>query len=220
MRRMYSKQQLEEIAKYLVEHSELSFLEDIAFTGDVSIGGDASVAGDLPVTGDVSVGGDLSVTGDASVGGDLPVVGTITGGEIIENMSGYSFNTGSLDTEATLDYVGVVKTGNKITFVIAGSFTFASTASVGAYKNLGMFVIPADIGAKLYPNIPTDRIGPTPMMISSGVQSSQVHMGFISKYSNTSIVVYFSPQSSITAGTYYFRYEQTFLLSENLIPNP
>lgn len=47
MRRMYSKQQLEEIAKYLVEHSELNFLEDIGFTGDVSIGGDLSVTGSI-----------------------------------------------------------------------------------------------------------------------------------------------------------------------------
>ena len=70
---MYSKQQLEEIAKYLVEHTELNFLEDIAFTGDVSIGGDASVAGDLPVTGDVSIGGDLSVTGSIN-GEETPSV--------------------------------------------------------------------------------------------------------------------------------------------------
>ena len=148
--------------------------------------------------------------------GNVNIAGNFTADSIIENMSGYSFSSSSTDSSVTLDYVGVVKTGNKITFVIAGKFEFDSTVVVGSYKQLGSFTIPSEIGAKIYPNMGSGRVGPTSVQIAVSVQSSETHMGFFAKYSNSIFAPYFSAQSAISAGTYYFRFEQTFLLSDNL----
>ena len=200
MRRMYSKQQLEEIAKYLVEHTELNFLEDIAFAGDVS------------------VGGDLSVTGDASVGGDLPVVGTITGGEIIENMSGYSFAYGT-PTGYTIEnvYVGVVKNGNKVTFVTAFNITKTS-ADADSYITIGGYSIPSAIGDKLF----TTLVGAHNFLDVKAIdifssRTSKVNTSItMNKASNVLVNVALGTTTLVVDTKYYARYEATFLLSDSL----
>ena len=209
MRRMYSKQQLEEIAKYLVEHSELNFLEDIAFTGDVSIGGDASVAGDLPVTGDVSIGGDLSV------------VDKITGGEIIENMSGYSWTTdSSLPSGFSLLFVGAVKNGNKLTLSAFMSINVASASTGGLL--IGSFNIPEVIGQKLVP-FQFGEPGTPYLDIKnvagaySGADTVNVPCRLV-KGTNTRLDFYITKDNIVAETDYFLRYEITFLLGENLIP--
>lgn len=224
MRRMYSKQQLEEIAKDSIEHSELNFLEDIAFAGDVSIGGDASVAGDLSVTGDASVGGDLSVTGDASIGGDLPVVGKITGGEIIESMSGYSMTAPEV-TNLTKNnlFGGIVKNGNKLTCVYAGKLTRTGTISSGGNSPIARMNIPSSIGEKLYVVIGSLTLARDKFLFSSMVSSSndvEIPVS-VFKESNSYIGFFIGDtvlNTSLTANEeYYVRIEVTFLLSDNLL---
>ena len=204
MRRMYSKQQLEEIAKYLVEHSELNFLEDIAFTGDVS------------------VGGDLSVTGDASVGGDLPVVGTITGGEIIENMTGYSASLIIGDAPITIEsyYMGVVKNGNKLTIVLSGSYTITDTID-SALKDIVELTIPESIGQKLYPAYGSTTLTRVDLLaVGLGTSNGQVSSS-IYKITNSKLKLLLGLLNGLTANQrYYIRMEATFLLSDNMLPNP
>ena len=149
--------------------------------------------------------------------GNINIDGNFTANSIIENMSGYSFITTSTDAVFTLTYVGVVKNGNKLTLVIAGQMTLDSSINPGNYKQFGTFVVPSSVGALIYPNMSSDRVGPTIVPVSSGVQNIAVHGGFLSKYSNTNFGCYFSPVSTISVGTYYLRYEATFLLNDSLV---
>ena len=57
----------------------------------------------------------LSLTGKDIAPRNVDATGKVSGAEIIENMSGYSFTKG-VDTNLDFDYVGVVKNGNKIYF--------------------------------------------------------------------------------------------------------
>ena len=127
---MYSKQQLEEIAKYLVEHSELNFLEDITFTGDVSIGGDASVAGDLSVTGDVK-----------------------TFENIVDKYGHKRFIEGSCNlheiTGLTFSYNKWSLSGTHLMIVLAGSIVNGTEIAAGVWANIPD--LPAWIKDKLIP---------------------------------------------------------------------
>lgn len=167
-------------------------------------------------TGNVSVGGALSVTGDIS--GD-----DISGNSIIENMTGYSFNKGSESTEVTRDfiYAGVVKTGNKITFVIALNLTRTGTQSGGL--QIGQFVLPQAIKDKIYPS----EIGGYSYVDVKIVQAwaSDSNSKDLQLYcvknvqGNLNVNLNETPVNALTQNTtYYVRYELTLLLSDNLIP--
>lgn len=174
---------------------------------------DASVV----LEGDIAIDGDLSVSGD--IEGD-----SISGNEIVEKMTGYSFENTDIEN-LTKEYIysGVVKNGNKLTFALALNLTRTGSVS-STIPELGRFVIPASISSKLYPT-------------SIGVYGSI--LGFIVIYGIASddkkeISVIFDKQgttklqmlgaentiNSLTQNKKYFvRIEATFLLSDNLIPN-
>lgn len=192
MRRMFSEKQIKEM---------------------ISAGAQSEIAEALE--GDISIGGDLSVTGDIA-GAD------ITGDSIIENMSGYSFelieNTG-ITIEGV--YAGCVKNGNKLTFVLAVNLT--RTDTVDADVQIGAFAVPDDVWSKLYPT----QIGGYPFLDVKSI------FAFVSESSYKELTSYImkasdkirfnvnkSPINSLVLNTkYYYRYEATFLLSENLIPS-
>ena len=122
---------------------------------------------------------------------NLAVGGKITGGEIVETMTGYSY---SGTEEATMVYVSICKNGNKLTMVLFGTYT---SDGVDADIGLGYFDIPASVGAQ-----PKNAVAD------------------ILKGSNTRVFVNIKEldTASLSSGsTYIFRIEATFLLSENLI---
>lgn len=143
--------------------------------------------------------------------------GAITSPSIIENMSGYSFvNDGNM----TIIYAGVVKNGNKITFVVFGSYTKTAGDS---FKGIGNFTnIPSSVGEKLYPFTQGDL---TNCLASSKITMSDISSRTsktdvileIAKVSNTNISLRLLALSALTDNSaYLFRVEQTFLLSDNL----
>ena len=149
--------------------------------------------------------------------GNVNIAGNFTADSIIENMTGYSFDPSSVDSRVTLDYVGAVKTGNKITFVIAGQMVLPANISTGSYIDLGLFLIPSAVCSHIIANFSPNRVGPTPVLIAKDIQHGYMHSGFISKYTDGRLKFMFNPLSEITADTYYFRYEVTFLLGTNLV---
>lgn len=166
--------------------------------------------GNVNITGTLDVGNDVNITGNTSVGGDLPVTGKITGGEIVENMVGYSFS--STATNLNIAYAGVVKNGNKITFAVSGTITKSSTFST----ELGTFVAPSAILAKLYNNVLGD-LSEKGLYVSSSKFSLGVNLATTTQKTSTQLRVYIYATDSLTADTdYAFRYEETFLLSDNL----
>ena len=211
MRRMYSKNQLEEQIKSVVSESSEEVISAL-------VGQDISVEG-ITSKGIANTGG-LGNIGNVAISGDLSVSGQITGGEIIENMSGYSF-TPNLVYGVTLNYVGVTKTGNKITFVIAGEILKNENTPYNA--TVGSFTIPSAIASKLVPlgetsNIDVQRIpffspsnpGGTPISVASRFYKESVDPNMLS-------LQFIGITAVTTDVTFNFRYEVTFLLSENLL---
>lgn len=169
--------------------------------------GDELDAGNL-FSGNVNIDGTLNAT-------------KVTGDEIVENMSGYSIEKvfpssyGSL----SLDYAGVCKNGNKITFAVAGKIIYNSTGINNGGANIINFIIPEEIGQKLFPT----NIGNQ----SNLLYLSTVNMygenntftagrGRVTKNNNTTLPFLIYSAGMSTDLTYSFRIEATFLLSDNL----
>ena len=127
-------------------------------------------------------------------------------------MTGYSATV--LEALFVKDYVGCVKTGNKITFAIAGTIT--GDGRTGNYTVL-KFNVPYSIGSKLFPHF-TAVLG---YIFMPGVENEyQVPIeltGFMSKWDNTDIRFLIRPDNVGNGQTYYIRAEFTFLLSDSLV---
>ena len=156
--------------------------------------------------------------------GNVNVVGTlnatkVTGDEIVENMSGYSFNP-SADLSKngiTLKYTGAVKNGNKVTFVIAGIFNNATGLSITPHPDLGYFTIPTNIGQKLYPMIGTMiDVKPISFFLNyNTIVQKNMQMRKTNNYTLNFQLVSMNTGFNANAD-YAFRIEETFLLSDNL----
>ena len=220
MRRMYSEQELTKVIGDVID----SKIEDGSFDESIADYIDEYLV-EHPVDITALVGKDVSLktltsTGDVSVGEDLAVVGNITGGSIIENMSGYTGAiSSSLNANITLnlDYAGIVKNGNKLSLALAGSIT--RTDSVSG-SEIFRFQIPSNVASKLYP------------MAIAGVQglsffgvyyASNYNAGIpslparLTKGNNEIIVEFYGLNTLVQDTEYLFRIEQTFLLSDSLV---
>ena len=162
--------------------------------------------------------------------GNVNISGTInatlvTGDAIVENMVGYSFTNYNSSAHATLGciYAGVVKNGNKITFVVFGEITRTSDFPVGDDYLAGQFefTMPSYIGAKLYNatigglNILNDE---QVECIGANYETDFTSLPFVTlKSGNTKLQLWIYRLNTLTLNQRYtFRYERTFLLSENL----
>lgn len=146
--------------------------------------------------------------------GNVNIDGNFTANSIIENMNGYSFlqNEESLN-DVKLDYVGVVKNGNKITFAIAGIMNLATAKE---RVNIGTFTIPNDVGEKLFPISNTTFLSYDNINIYKNYNTKKDVAFLAIKNSNIRISIATYPNSLDLATDYSFRYEITFLLSDNM----
>lgn len=219
MRRMFSKPQIEAMIKAGASQEIIDALQDdgvigTALSGKADLEGNNEFTGNQSITGDVSATGDLSVTGDIS--GD-----DITGNSIIENMSGYSYDGSTKNNDFTPLYVGVVKNGNKLSCVFFMSFT----PSVADYSGapMGILKLPVNLNSKLVTftlsgieNLLDAKVVP----FYSGYNVKKNIDLILQKYVGEKVLL----QPAIygtgfnVGTTYLFRYEVTFLLSDNLIP--
>lgn len=159
---------------------------------------------------------EVSVHTSLNINGDINATGKITGGEIVENMSGYSFTKGTTD-KGTLEYVyvGMVKNGNKLTIVNAFTFQRNENSTGGFYA--GRFIMPNSVASKIIPFI--KNIVATAKVQAINDINDQVTLD-ISFVKNGSISLDTSVREINTLDitkTYYIRVEATFLLSENLV---
>ena len=148
--------------------------------------------------------------------GNIP---SVKADEIIENMEGYSFSDLQGDHAWTPIYAGVCKNGNKVTFVIFGSIVFDGTETGNA--DLATFTLPASVLDKLYPY----SIGG----LNNVLDNKKIYLQPAAYVIDELPMVIIKSTSSITfrlgkmqdiqsgTGTYLFRIEETFLLSDNLI---
>lgn len=144
--------------------------------------------------------------------------GAITSPSIIENMSGYSTSISTADLAWTPIYAGACKNGNKITFVVFGSFTKDSSTRNTA--NVCILTIPDAVGNKLYPYevdsynvLEHKKIYATS---NSALSSIGEIVSALIKANNYTLYLRLEGMASLADGTYFFRHESTFLLSDNL----
>lgn len=149
--------------------------------------------------------------------GNVNIAGNLTADSIIENMSGYSFTPPAAATSHDLEFafVGAVKNGNKITFAICADITRHDTIQYGQLT-LGAINIPSAIGSKLYP-VRGAWLTMQQIYFANDYNSGIVKPLVVHKDNNTTLRVVAYGANDLTAETKYsFRFEVTFLLSENL----
>ena len=206
---MYSVQELSEIVSAVVGQK----IEDGSFD-EVIAGAVDDYLTKHPVDITALEGLDISV-------GSLDADGLVTGEEIIEKMSGYSFTLGD-NANFTWEkiYAGAVKNGNKLTLVLAINVT--KTAAYTSSTVTGSFTLPASVIAKL---IPTTIGGYTALALSKVqcVDNTNTivevkHLVLKDADNNqVNFLLYGSDISNLVQNTkYYIRYELTLLLSDSL----
>lgn len=148
--------------------------------------------------------------------GNVNIAGNLTADSIIENMAGYSVSVETGQQNWTPIYVGMVKTGNKLTIVVFGSFTYVSgghNAPTILYAH-----IPSSVGDKLFP-YSGNVLHASKVDLLQGISVVKELPYTISKGSNTLLTFDFRSvnSSNLDNGeTYLFRIETTFLLGDNL----
>lgn len=215
--------------------------EDVATMKAGTFSSGLSVTGSVETTGSIKAGADLEATGDATVDGDIEASGhlkssdsvitpklTTTGDSIeaekpvIEKMTGYSFvpDAGAVSPVVVFKYIGVVKTGNKLTFAMLVELTPNENWAANSGHRLGKYIVPSDIFSALK----TTNIGGL-----DAVSVKKCH-AYSSINTDVSMDLYFQrlnsgeispvlyPDSQMDQGTKYtLRTELTFLLSESLV---
>lgn len=165
---------------------------------------------------------DALLSAKASLSG-ANFTGPITASSITENMVGYSFEilTGSMPANLTYNvvYAGAVKNGNKITLVFFAEFTRTGVLSPTYIDYALRFILPSDVMSKIYPyslsgfnNIVDNK---KVAMFSS--YSSSVDKPILLLKDGNKLYLNIYGLDTLTENTQYnFRYEVTFLLSDNL----
>lgn len=153
--------------------------------------------------------------------GNVNVDGNFTANSIIENMSGYSYQPATKENaNITYTYIGSVKNGNKVTFACSGYFSRSGDLT-GGNCTLIRFTFPNSIGAKLYQ---TEINGISGLAFGKidFCKSYSTHIDIpmvIMKESNSQFVItmYDLNNKAEINTSYLFRFEITFLLSDNMV---
>ena len=140
----------------------------------------------------------------------------ITGDNIVEKMSGYSAVVRTV-ANWTFEkvYIGAVKTGNKLTFVVALNITKDDASAISNPTMIELWM-PSAIGAKLYPNS-VSCLSNQRVPAYSNFNTFVGLDSFMTKNSDSLSYLAINNGSDLTVGQqYYYRFEVTFLLSDSL----
>lgn len=169
-------------------------------------------------------------SGNIQVNGNLEVTGEVKGSNLLEIMSGYSFDiTSGLTAGVTPIYVGVCKTGNKLTIV--ESLIIDASQLPTVQPRFGNIIIPKEIGEKIF-ILPNDQYGTfsgsiAPMYEVGSYSAPKYNVGIIGTkqvYDTTKYKLFFGINGFNSASfdmtkQYFVRFEITILLSDNLAGN-
>ena len=169
----------------------------------------------------------ILLTDNADIKGDLTVEGDINaegiyGDEIIENMEGYSYVASPDFPNVNMIYGGICKNGNKLTMVLFGEFT-TNENQIYLEGTFGGFNIPSTVGQKLISQVNAPFANHIQDWVVDTFSQPSVYVSgnaYAYKQSNQYIELN-ARFSGLTPETKYcLRIEITFLLSDNLIPQP
>lgn len=151
--------------------------------------------------------------------GNVNIDGNLTANSIIENMSGYRFEKLTKEN-AIVDYTyaSIVKNGNKITFAVTGKITRTGTIQNNNFS-LGRFHFPLAIGEKLFTTtqdnvtaLSFDQLS----LVKSYTELLNVPCLCIKESNGGFSPVIYDLQKTELNIPYLFRFEITFLLSDNM----
>jgi hypothetical protein len=217
MRRMYSEKELTTIINQVVGE----YIEADALDKSIADAVDDYLT-EHPVDITALEGQDISPatltsTGDVNVGGDLDVTGSVSGAEIIEKMSGYGYrHEPAIDAKGTYThvYTGVVKNGNKLTFVNAFKLNLTATDTGTAYCDT--FLVPEDIGNKILPAFTTNLVNSRKIAAFASSTDIVEINSYCVKISAISLTFAIDLTGLAAEKDYYIRQELTILLSDDL----
>lgn len=151
--------------------------------------------------------------------GNVNIDGNFTANSIIEIMTGYALlGEYPISSDLTPVYYSVCKNGNKISFVFFGEW---ERVAGNDFRTLGAIVMPSGIGEHLVPV----TIGGSNALDYRQIQIIEEQdrvavdvFAFTAKLTNRALIFYMIPNNNVEVGKkYLYRYEVTFLLSDNLI---
>lgn len=212
MRRMYSEQELTNVINQVLNQK----IESGEFDDVVAESVDAYLV-EHPVDITALEGQDVELA-------SLDATGLITGGEIVEKMSGYSFAVAesAVPENLTLSivYAGAVKNGNKLTLSVFGSVTRTGTISPAYLSGALSFNLPSAVASKIYPftlGTLTRTCDAKNIQLLSAYDNSVTKPVVLLKYDNAFVLNIYGLGDLELNKPHVFRYEVTFLLSDSLI---
>ena len=152
--------------------------------------------------------------------GNVPL---IKGGEIVENMEGYSYASYGEITTLNMIYAGACKNGNKLTLVGFFEVTTGAEETAMSGKTMFGFTVPNSVYSKLYPSTESpfeNHLQDFQIVWFRTPTDAKVGTGYIYKNTGISGRLEFNlgSISGLNASTKYLcRIESTFLLNENLV---
>lgn len=150
--------------------------------------------------------------------GNVNIDGNLTANSIIENMSGYSIS--NKNANATFNYAGIVKNGNKLTIALFFNFKLSEDLNVNIPFTICNINLPLDVANKLK----TSAIEGVQNIVNNQKQvvnyalNGMQEANLITYRYGQSLVINLSPLETPMLATrdYIARVEMTFLLSDNM----
>ena len=169
-------------------------------------------------------------TNTTEIGGNVNIDGNFTANSIIEKMTGYSYISSFTSSSIiTPKYVGAVKNGNKLTIAFGGIINVPAEYNYSKYSTFGGFylTIPSDVASKIIPLGASDNANALDSKIISAFNTfdKKIDINTIAfkstSYGNSISISFYGTDNQIIENNkdYAFRYEITFLLSDNLAGN-
>lgn len=146
--------------------------------------------------------------------GNVNIDGNFTANSIIENMIGYSFENLSKSLWTPI-YVGAVKNGNKLTIVFSG--TLNRGVDGAGNPNLCYVRINSSVGSKLYPWVDNVLEQKVIYFQKDAFNQTPIQIRTIKDDGSNLRYQIFGLETLDASTDYYFRLEQTFLLSDSLV---
>ena len=163
-------------------------------------------------------------SGNVNIDGTLNAT-KITGNEIVESMSGYSFEKANNNDNFNLNYIyaSVVKNGNKLTLVCYFQLEMLQDVpALSATIYFGNFKIPSNVSTKLYPTGQgnfSQALGTSNLIIMPSTSNYSIvegHAIFV-KAANEITLYMYNRDNLVNGTTYNVRFETTLLLNDSLV---
>ena len=150
--------------------------------------------------------------------GNVNIDGNFTANSIIQNMTGTTLHPNPTKrNEVNISYAGICQNGNKLTIAINGSLLFNSSDKI---INICNIIVPLSVGSKIIPyKEGTAETVYKKLSCYSAYNESVDINTIVQKDSNSEFHINIYAGALTNELTYYFRYEITFLLSDNLAGN-